>query len=114
MTTSAPTSTLNGVYTLEQAARGRNIYLGQCRSCHNPSTGDAFEKLWAGKTVADLFTYIKESMPPNDPGALSRTDNADVVGFLLQATRMPAGTRDLPADRDSLKTIRIEVKKEAP
>lgn len=105
------TSTLNGVYTVEQATRGRNIYLGQCRSCHNPSTGDAFERLWGGKTVSDLFSYIHESMPPNDPGSLSRTDNADVVSFLLQATGLPAGGRALPADRDSLKTIRIEVKK---
>jgi alcohol dehydrogenase (cytochrome c) len=106
-----PTSTLGGVYTTDQATRGRNIYLGQCRSCHNPSTGDAFDRLWGGKTVADLFTYIHESMPPNDPGSLSRTDNADVVSFLLQATGLPAGTHDLPSDRDSLKAIRIEVKK---
>ena len=104
-------STLAGVYSPDQATRGRNIYLGQCRSCHNPSTGDAFDRLWGGKTVADLFTYIHESMPPNDPGSLSRTDNADVVSFLLQATGMPAGTHELSSDRDSLKVIRIEVKK---
>ena len=107
----SPNSTLGGVYTVGQATRGRNIYLGQCRSCHNPATGDAFERLWGGKTVADLFTYIHESMPPNDPGSLSRTDNADVVSFLLQATGLPAGTHDLSSDRDSLKAIRIEVKK---
>jgi mono/diheme cytochrome c family protein len=107
-----PTSTLSGAYTIDQATRGRNIYLGQCRSCHNPSTGSAFERLWVGKTVSDLFTYIHESMPPNDPGSLSRTDNADVVSFLLQATGLPAGTHDLPADRDSLKSIRIELKKQ--
>jgi mono/diheme cytochrome c family protein len=104
-------STLGGVYTMDQATRGRNIYLGQCRSCHNPSTGDAFQRLWGGKTVADLFTYIHETMPPNDPGSLSRTDNADVVSFLLQATGLPTGARELPADRDSLRVIRIELKK---
>ena len=111
-TSGIPTSTVSGVYTAEQASRGRNIYLGQCRSCHNPSTGSAFERLWGGKPLSDLFTYIHESMPPNDPGSLSRTDNADVVSFLLQATGLPAGTHDLPADRDSLKAIRIELKKD--
>jgi mono/diheme cytochrome c family protein len=106
-----PTSTLNGVFSSEQAIRGRRMYLGQCRSCHNPSTGEAFEKAWAGKTVADLFTYIFEAMPPNDPRTISSTDDADLIGFLLQSAGLPPGSRDLPASRDSLRSIRIEVKK---
>ena len=112
-TTSAagPASTLGGVFTSDQAIRGRRVYLNLCRSCHNPSTGQAFETLWGGKTVADLFTYIWESMPPNDPRTLSNHDNADVIGFLLQSAGMPAGSRELPADRDSLTRIRIELKK---
>ena len=86
----SPTSTLGGVFTSDQAIRGRRVYLNLCRSCHNPSTGQAFETLWGGKTVADLFTYIWESMPPNDPRTLSNHDNADVIGFLLQSAGMPA------------------------
>ena len=30
-------TTLSGVYTAAQAARGRNVYAGSCRSCHSPA-----------------------------------------------------------------------------
>src|SRR4051812_734942 len=78
------TSTLAGVYTVEQATRGRRVYAGLCRSCHAPSTGNSFAKLWAGRTVSELFSYIMQTMPDNNPGQLSATDNADIVGYLLQ------------------------------
>lgn len=106
------TSTLSGVYTAEQAARGRASYAGLCRSCHVPSSGDSFAKLWAGRAVSDLFKYIMETMPDNNPGLLSPPDNADVVGYLLQVAGMPAGPRELPSMLDSLTTIKIEMKKE--
>src|SRR5437879_4872578 len=52
-------------------------------------------------------------MPQSDPRTLSPTDNADIVSYLLQATAMPPGARELPANPDSLKTIRIEVKRDS-
>src|SRR5689334_11817512 len=46
-------STLSGVYSEEQAKRGKDVYANLCKSCHNPSVGDAFAKRWAGKTLLD-------------------------------------------------------------
>ena len=108
------TSTLRGVYTGDQAKRGKEAYLTYCRSCHLPSTGDTFAKRWAGKTILDLFTYIYETMPDNNPRSVSENDDADIIGYLLQVTGMPAGSRELPVVPDSLKAIRIEMKKEGP
>jgi len=108
------TSTLAGVYTGDQAKRGKEAYLTYCRSCHLPSTGDTFAKRWAGKTILDLFTYIYETMPDNNPRSVSENDDADIIGYLLQVTGMPAGSRELPVVPDSLKAIRIEMKKEGP
>jgi mono/diheme cytochrome c family protein len=108
------TSTLAGVYTGDQAKRGKEAYLTFCRSCHLPSTSNSFAKRWAGKTILDLFTYIYETMPDNNPRSVSETDDADIIGYLLQATGMPAGSRELPVVADSLKAIRIEMKKEGP
>ena len=107
-------STLAGVYTEEQAKRGKEAYLNLCKSCHNPSTGDAFSGRWAGKTLFDLFTYIYETMPDNNPRTVEESANADIIGYLMQATGMPVGTRDVPIAADSLKAIRIEVKKDKP
>ncbi len=108
------TSTLAGVYTVDQAKRGKEAYLTFCRSCHVPSIGKEFAKRWGGKTILDLFTYIYETMPDNNPRSVTETDNADIIGYLLQATGMPVGSRELPFVADSLRSIRIEMKKEGP
>jgi mono/diheme cytochrome c family protein len=103
-------STASGVYSDEQAARGRDVYLGNCKSCHTPEshTGPLFKTRWEGRPLADLFAYISLSMPKNEPGSLSPQENADVLAYLLKLNRMPSGVADVPADSNALKSIRIE------
>jgi mono/diheme cytochrome c family protein len=105
-------TTLSGVYTSAQAARGKNVYAGSCRSCHaaQSHTGEVFETFWRGKQLSDLFTFVNTRMPKNDPGSLAIEDVADVVAYLLSMNEMPAGKRELYPDADSLKQYRIEVK----
>jgi S-disulfanyl-L-cysteine oxidoreductase SoxD len=109
-------STLDGVYTDEQAARGKDVYLNSCRSCHTPAshTGATFNKLWRGKHLSDLFGYVSTRMPKNDPGSLAPEDVADVTAYLLKMNAMPVGPNELPADVDSLKQYRIEAKPKSP
>ncbi|MGH7616891.1 MAG: c-type cytochrome [Gemmatimonadaceae bacterium] len=110
--TSKLTSTLTGVFTDEQAARGRNFYLGMCKSCHAPEshTGATFNKYWRGKKLADLFTFISTQMPKNDPGSLDPDDIADVMAYILKLNAEPTGKDELYGDADSLKKFRIDVK----
>jgi cytochrome c len=106
-------STLSGVYTDEQASRGKDVYAGSCRSCHTPAshTGATFNKWWRGKQLSDLFLFVTTRMPKNDPGSLSPDDVADVMAYLLKMNAMPVGKEELPPDADSLKKIRIETKR---
>jgi mono/diheme cytochrome c family protein len=106
-------STLSGVYTDEQASRGKDVYAGSCRSCHTPAshTGATFTKWWRGKQLSDLFLYVSTRMPKNDPGSLAPDDVADVMAYLLKMNAMPVGKEELPPDADSLKKIRIETKR---
>lgn len=107
----APSSTRAGVYTVEQAERGRITYAGMCRSCHSAAShsGATFEKWWKGRTVADLFTFTSTQMPKNNPGSMSPDEYADVIAYLLKLNAMPTGAEPLAADSATLATVLIEM-----
>ena len=117
----APTSVLDGVYTPEQANRGQELYGQFCASCHGPALGGGemapaliggdFATDWIGLTLNDLFERIRVSMPQDQPGALSRQQNADVLAFMLSAAKYPAGKTELPKETEVLKTIKYEALK---
>ena len=113
--TAGPTvpSTLMGVYTNEQAGRGKDVYAGSCKACHTAAshTGATFAKWWRGKQLSDLYLFISTRMPKNDPGSLPAEDVADVIAYLLKMNAMPVGKEELVPDADSLKKFRIELKK---
>ncbi len=110
-----PASTLIGVYTDEQAGRGKELYAVSCKSCHSAVslTGPTFAKWWKGKQLSELFNFIASRMPKNDPGSLAIEDVADVTAYLLKLNAMPVGSSELPPDADSLKKFRIELKRSA-
>ena len=103
-------STLSGVYSAEQAARGREVYAGMCQSCHTPAshTGVAFRTNWNGRRLSELFGFVRERMPKNEPGSLSAEEYVDVLSYLLKLNQMPAGASELPPDSTALRTIRID------
>jgi len=102
-------TTRKGVFSAEQAQRGRDVYLGNCRSCHTPEThtGATFNATWNGRPLAQLYSFIRERMPKNDPGTLSDEEYADVLAYLLALNRMPAGRSELAPDSTAMKTVRI-------
>ncbi|HXT16409.1 MAG TPA: c-type cytochrome [Gemmatimonadaceae bacterium] len=104
-------STLDSVYSADQASRGKDVYMGTCRSCHTAAffTGVNFETHWKGKHLSELYTYVLTKMPGNDPGSLSPDATADVLAYVLQLNRMPPGTNELWPEADSLKKFRIDV-----
>jgi S-disulfanyl-L-cysteine oxidoreductase SoxD len=106
-----PRSTRAGVYTAAQADRGADVYAGMCRSCHSPAshTGVTFAKWWKGRTLAELFVYVSERMPKNDPGSLAPEQYADVVAYLLKLNAMPPGPAELAPDSAALAAVRIDV-----
>ena len=103
----------DGVYTAEQATAGQTLYRRQCSGCHGPTLGgmagpalrgDAFLKNWAGKSLDELIVKIQNTMPANAPGTLTREQTIELVAYLLQAGKFPAG-RDALTDEASVKRI---------
>ena len=104
-------STMSGVYTEPQAARGEETYMAVCVSCHPAGTYKAagFKAAWKGRPLSDLFDQVRQKMPKNDPGSLSQQEYAQLVAYLLRINGVPAGDTDLPADGDALKKMRIDL-----
>jgi hypothetical protein len=109
-------STGQGVYNREQWMRGRDLYAGMCASCHPAVThvGPVFTKSWAGKKLSDLFGFLRERMPKNEPGSLTEQEYVDVMSYMLRLNGMPAGTKELDADSVALTKIRIDSSRVAP
>jgi mono/diheme cytochrome c family protein len=109
-------STASGVYTEEQATRGRDTYQMQCKSCHTPAshTGPTFASWWDRKPLSDLYQFVTTRMPKNEPGSLQPDEYADLIAYLLKLNDLPSGSEPLPADSVALKKIRIDVGKKEP
>jgi mono/diheme cytochrome c family protein len=116
-----PKTTQEGVYTDEQAARGKAQYNQNCSACHMedlsgsgqalPLAGDAFTQVWEGQSVYDLFDLVRTTMPQDKPGSLSPDTSLDIVTYLLQYNGFPTGKEELKNDPDTLKSIKISSKK---
>ncbi len=98
-----------GVFTLEQATRGRDIYATNCVSCHTPAdhTGGDFWAGLVGKPLSSFFKFVRENMPEDNPGAISDDDYASVVAYILQLNGLSPGSSALVPDASRLSKIRI-------
>ena len=113
-----PTSVLDGIFTEAQAKRGRAAYDAQCAECHGEGlgggemapglTGVAFRFRWRGLKVADIYTSVQSTMPPEEPGTLGDQAYIDIVAFLLSANGYPAGDWELLANSSLLEGIAVE------
>jgi len=117
----ASRSVWEGVFTKEQVKRGQGLYVQICSSCHGPDlagndeaaalTGSAFLSSWDGLSVSDLSNRVRVSMPPNEPGTLSRQQIVDILSYVLSVNGFPAGKAELDPRAEVLKLIRIEATK---
>jgi mono/diheme cytochrome c family protein len=114
-----PRSAKEGVYTTAQADRGKSLYDGTCASCHGSMTAvtpemapllndSGFQNLWRDRSLAQLFSRIRETMPQDKPNTLLPDETADLVAYILSGNQLPAGTAALPVDLEILKEIRVD------
>ena len=98
----------DGIYTDAQAERGKKSYLQACASCHQeglqgadlapPLKGDDFLVPWSSQTVNDLYQKVATTMPADSPGSLRSQTNADILAYMLQVNKFPAGSAELKPD----------------
>jgi mono/diheme cytochrome c family protein len=108
----------DGVYTQEQAARGKGEYDDNCAACHSTGegptlVGDAFMRRWFEDNLNAPFTKMRTQMPLDAPGTLSDKAYVDVIGYLLAASGFPAGADELRPDPELLASISVVEKEGA-
>ena len=105
----------DGVYTQDQARRGRDLFYEHCLRCHEAdlkgSVGpclvcDEFSAKWNGLALGQLFDRIGQTEPRDHPGILSREMTADILSFMLLTLGAPAGPTELPTQSEVLGTIK--------
>jgi cytochrome c2 len=94
----------DGVYTIDQATKGRASFDDKCATCHDGNMGpelmgSAFMTQWEGKPLRSLYTRIIETMPADNPGSLAEGETVEILAYLLQANEMPAGEKALESTR---------------
>ena len=108
----------DGVYTREQAERGRARYDSVCAECHGsaltdgtspPLAGDQFTASWGRPdlTLDDLYYIVRKTMPKDTPGSLTTEDYSDIVAYVLQRNDFPPGDKELTPDPAVLKSVRF-------
>lgn len=109
-------TTADGVYTRRQAEEGSDLFALACQSCHAPTqhAGPDFRAKWFGRSLGELFGYLRREMPKTDPGTMTDEEYAALVAYLLRINRMPTGQRPLAADSAALHRIRIDSIPSAP
>jgi len=115
-------SVWDGVYSDEQAARGKDEYEYNCGNCHiHDLSGDSIKDVpplatndflskWYGKSVKELLDYITQNMPQDSRGSLGAKTYADVTAYILKTNMFPAGAQPL-ADSPALASTVIEREK---
>lgn len=103
-------SVLDGVFTEDQATRGRKTYQAACTSCHTVSeqTGRRFVGRWRDSNLGEVFDLISGTMPEGNPGSLTPEEYASIVAFYLKETGYREGSRELPATLPELLKLRIQ------
>ena len=113
-------SAWSGVFTEEQAERGKATYDQECAACHlDDLLGDGiapaligapFSFRWSELSLGDMYLAIRTTMPQGAPASLSVRDYVDIVTYILKANEFPAGENELPTDEDVLSEIIIDEK----
>jgi mono/diheme cytochrome c family protein len=92
------TTTRDGVFTVEQVARGKVVYEKSCVSCHPADFYRDRLPLWQDRSVALMFEAVSTSMPQDNPGSLLTSEYLDVLAYIFSITGSPAGKTELTTD----------------
>lgn len=113
----------DGVFTAEQAERGKAVFNSPCGTCHGSKLNGApddmdqppapplarakFLRNWNGRSLGMLYSFSRATMPKSNPGFLPEEDYLAIVAYMLSLSGVPAGDTPLTTDLRALSHIVI-------
>jgi len=103
-------TSLDAVYSEEQATRGETFFRGTCGRCHAEDQSGHYPLLntklfidrWREYPLDTLYGFIRDNMPPRREGdTASRIPDAaylDIVAHILKMNGYPSGAKALTTD----------------
>ncbi len=103
-----PPAPTGGIFTDDQARRGRTTFNEVCSECHTTSEfrGRSFQSNWGRRTVYSFFRTVRSTMPDDNPGGLEEQVYLDVVSYILSINGHDGGSSELSAD-SPMRDVRI-------
>ncbi|HWK53704.1 MAG TPA: c-type cytochrome [Hyphomicrobiales bacterium] len=102
------TTVLDGVYTAQQATRGKRAYARYCEECHlgdleggalePPLVSVLFLDAWREDYLYSLYDFIATRMPKSKEhraGSLKPQEYLDILVYILQRNDFPSGSQTL-------------------
>ena len=104
-----PETTMDGIYTIAQAERGKGLFTSLCERCHSVQefSGRSFDSIWAGVPAAALYARIANTMPFDQPGSLGIPQVTALMAHIFNENDMPAGDKPLEGDIDWLMSVSL-------
>src|SRR3954469_145263 len=111
----------DGIYTSEQAARGKPRFEASCSRCHNNELvgsergpalrGNTFWNKYENDSLGSLFTLIRDTMPRDGgAGVVSDEVKVDILAYILSRNDIPPGADELKLASNALEAIKITKK----
>ena len=96
----------DGLYSVDQAANGRDVYERECAACHGARlegseagpdlAGRSFRDRWKGLSLGEFSDLTINTMPVTRPAGLPPEEYAAVIAYVLNRNGYAAGPENLP------------------
>ncbi len=90
-----PRTTIDAVYSKQQARGGEQLYKKHCLVCHDKKYFQPVLEVWSGQSVGTLLQMMSATMPESDPGGLRDREYVDILAYIFSLSKLPAGEEPL-------------------